>query len=259
LHVKLPVAARAATARGLHDDRVTEYTMRKLILVTCVASMTVVGCQRQPSGSPVQAATTAAAGTRAEGGDPAASPAGSNAARAPAWREVTIPEGTRLSIRLEGMLASDSSRVEEPVQATVIARVVVRGVTVVPAGSAVGGVVTEARRAGRVEGRAEVAVRFDTLHVMGDDQQYAIQTGLVTRRAPTTHRKDALEIGVPAIGGAVVGGLLGGRKGAIVGGTVGGGAGTAVVLSTRGREIRLPRGTHLAVKLLAPVTVRVPA
>jgi hypothetical protein len=29
------------------------------------------------------------------------------------------------------------------------------------------------------------------------------------------------------------------------------------VLSTRGTEVRLPRGTHLAVKLLAPVTIRV--
>jgi hypothetical protein len=59
--------------------------------------------------------------------------------------------------------------------------------------------------------------------------------------------------------GAVVGGLLGGKKGAIVGGAVAGGAGTAVVLSTRGKDVRLPRGSRLSIRLLEPLTVRVPA
>jgi hypothetical protein len=223
--------------------------MRKLILIASLASLFIAGCNRQPSQSTSQSPP---APTTAGSGQPPAAPP-------PAWQEVTIPAGTRLPIRLEQALASDGSRVDEPVSATVLSNVIVRGITVVPAGSAVDGVVTEATRSGRVAGRAEVRVRFDTLLLKGDDQRYTIRTGLVTRLAAATHRKDALQIAVPAIGGAVIGGILGGRKGALVGGTVGGGAGTAVVLSTRGQEVRLPRGTHLAVKLLAPVTVRVPA
>ena len=86
-----------------------------------------------------------------------------------------------------------------------------------------------------------------------------MRTGIVARRAPTTHKKDALTIGAPAAGGAILGGLLGGKKGALIGTTVGGAAGTAVVLTTRGKEVRLPRGAVISIKLLEPMTVRVPA
>jgi hypothetical protein len=250
----------------LHDIRLTENIMRKSILVACVASALVGGCHRQASEPPPQAglgqaqsAAAAPAGAGPSNGNPAAGPNGSAGRVEPAWREVTIPAGTRLPVRLDQTVASDRSRIEEPVTATLVDPVVIEGVTAVPAGSAVSGVVIEARRAGRVSGRAAVGVRFDTLVDRGDGRQYAIRTGSIARRAPTTHREDALKIGGPAIGGAILGGILGGRKGAAVGGAIGGGAGTAVVLSTRGREIRLPRGTRLAVTLLAPVTVHVPA
>lgn len=238
--------------------------MRKLILIALVAAVTA--CQQPPGRQETRAPSTAtapAASSDSNGPDSrlpnAATPPGD--ATEPArrdWREVTIPAGTRLPIRLEEAIASDTSRVEEPVRATLLNNIVVRGQTVVPAGSGVAGVVTEARQSGRVKGRATLGVRFDKLEVKGAAGPYAIRTGLVTRQAPSTKGRDAAKIGVPAIGGVVLGGIFGGKKGAIIGGTVAGGAGTAVVLTTRGAEVRLPRGTHLAVTLLAPVTVRVP-
>jgi len=39
---------------------------------------------------------------------------------------------------------------------------------------------------------------------------------------------------------------------------IGGGAGAGYVLATRGKDVQMARGTNLAVKLTAPVTVRVP-
>ena len=42
--------------------------------------------------------------------------------------------------------------------------------------------------------------------------------------APATKKKDALTIGLPAAGGAVVGALVDGKKGAGIGAAVGGGA-----------------------------------
>jgi hypothetical protein len=172
---------------------------------------------------------------------------------------VTVPAGTVLPIRLDESLASDRSRVEDPVTATVLRNVTVDGVTAVPEGSVVSGAVTEAKRSGKVKGVAQLAVRFDSVAPRGGDSRYRVRTGLVARRAPTTRRNDALKIGAPTAGGLIVGGLLGGKKGALIGGTIGGGAGTAVVLTTRGKEVRLPRGTRLDIKLLEPVTVRVPA
>ena len=77
--------------------------------------------------------------------------------------------------------------------------------------------------------------------------------------APATKKKDALKIGVPAAGGALVGALVGGKKGAGIGALAGGGAGTAYVLTTRGKEVRLGRGATVSVRLASPLTVRVPA
>jgi hypothetical protein len=130
-------------------------------------------------------------------------------------------------------------------------------VTILPEGSAVSGVVTDATRSGRVKGRAHVAIRFDAVSPRGEDARYQIRTEPVARMAPATKKKDALEIGAPAAGGAIIGGLMGGKKGALIGAAAGGGAGTAVVLSTRGKEVHVPKGTALVVKLSSPLTVRV--
>ena len=91
----------------------------------------------------------------------------------------------------------------------------------------------------------------------GGDERYRIDTRAVGRTAPATKKKDALEIGGGAAGGALIGALVGGKKGALIGSAAGGGAGTAVVLSTRGKEIHLPRGAALTLQLVKPLTVKV--
>jgi hypothetical protein len=75
--------------------------------------------------------------------------------------------------------------------------------------------------------------------------------------APATKKQDAMKIGIPAAGGALVGALVDGKKGAGIGAAVGGGAGTAVVLTTRGKDVRIGRGATLAVRLREPLTIRI--
>ncbi len=105
--------------------------------------------------------------------------------------------------------------------------------------------VTDATRSAKVKGRAHVAVRFDSLTPSGDDERYEIRTAAVGRTAAATKKEDAVKIGAPAAGGAIIGAIVGGKKGALIGTAVGGGAGTAVVLSTRGKEVQLPKGAPL--------------
>ncbi len=188
-----------------------------------------------------------------------ASAGGPRAAAVPEAREVVLPVGTKLDIRLDDGVASDTSHMEEAVHATLVEGLVVHGVTALPAGSAVSGTVTNAKRSGKVKGVAQLGIRFDTVKPKGSVSPYRMRTGIVTRRAATTHKKDALSIVGPAAGGAILGGIFGGKKGALIGTTVGGGAGTAVVLSTRGKEVRLPKGTRLVIRLMDPLTVHVPA
>jgi hypothetical protein len=182
---------------------------------------------------------------------------GAQTARRVEWREVTIPAGTRLPVILETPVGSDISHAEEPVRAHLARAISVRGQKALAEGSHLSGVVTSATRSARVKGLAHVSVRFDTLVPTGEEERYKIQTAAVVRTAPATKKKDALEIGAPAAGGAIIGGLLGGKKGALVGTAVGGGGGAAVVLSTRGKEIHLPKGAALTLKLSQPLTVKV--
>jgi hypothetical protein len=184
------------------------------------------------------------------------SSAGAAARRVP-LREVIIPAGTRLPIVLDTPVASNTSRIEERVQAHLARPVMVHGATAVPQGSRVSGIVTDATQAGRVKGRAHVALRFDTLEPGGVSERYRIETTAVGRTAPGTKKKDAMEIGAPAAGGAIIGGLLGGKKGALIGSAAGGGGGTAVVLATRGKEVRLPKGAAFTIQLSRPITVKV--
>ena len=126
--------------------------------------------------------------------------------------------------------------------------------TIVPSGGG-GHRIGDKRGAPRkVKGRSQIAMRFHTL--VANDEKYAIQTGAIARSGKATKKDDALKIGIPAAGGAVIGGLIGGKKGAAIGGAAAGGTGTAVVLNTRGEEVRLGKGAVVSVKLSAPLTVR---
>ena len=173
------------------------------------------------------------------------------------FREFTLPEGTKLVVRLDSAVGSDTSRVEDPVEATLSDAVVVDGVDVFPAGSSVRGDVAAAQPSGKVKGRASLALRFTSVSVAGRDERSAI-VARTSMRAPDTKREDAVKIGIPAAGGAIIGGIIGGKKGAAIGTAVGGGGGAAVVLSTSGDEIRLARGAVLTLSLDQAIEVRVP-
>ena len=173
-------------------------------------------------------------------------------------REVTIPAGTILKVNLNTGVASDTSRAEDPIRGTLRSPVTVRGVTALPAGTALSGYVTDATRSARVKGRAQIAFRFTRIDPPGPDDSATIRTGTISRIAPGTKKQDAAKIGAGAVGGAIVGGIVGGGDGAAKGAAIGGAGGTGVVLATRGKEVRMAAGTPLSVRLSQALTVRVP-
>ena len=176
---------------------------------------------------------------------------------APQRREVTVPQGTVIPLELETPLSSETEQLEAPVRARVRQAVVVEGVVAIPIGTTLSGVVTQVERAGRVQGRAQLAFVFNRLQA--DDVREDVNTAPLNYVAESTKGEDATKIGVGAIGGAIVGGILGGGSGAAKGAAIGGAAGTGVVLATRGEEVSLARGTALAASLASPLTIRIPA
>jgi hypothetical protein len=227
-----------------------------------MVSVSVVACN---GGSPqsganltsAPAADASSIGTDSSARSAAAANGAARGGPADAWREITIPAGTALPVVLDTTIGSDISRVEEPVRAHLAKPISVNGITALPEGSVVNGVVTDAKRSGKVEGLAHVALRFDSVSPRGEDERYRIETSSIGRTAQSTKKKDAVKILAPAAGGALIGGLAGGKKGVAIGTAAGAGAGTAYVMSTRGEEVHLAKGTPLTLKLAEPITVRV--
>jgi len=173
------------------------------------------------------------------------------------FREFTLPEGTTLAVRLESAVGSDSSRTGDQIEATLTDAVIVDGTEVLPPGSVVRGEVVAVESAGKVKGRASLALLFNSVSVAGRDERYPI-AARVSWVAPTTKGKNAATIAIPAGAGAIIGGIVGGKKGAAIGATIGGGGGAAVVMSTRGPQIRVAAGTALSLPLERAVDVRLP-
>jgi hypothetical protein len=170
------------------------------------------------------------------------------------FREVTVPADTKVAIRLASDVSSETSRVEDAIDAEVAEDVIVDDAIVIPAGSRVRGTVLRAEPSGKVKGRANLSLRFHQLVLDGSTHPISAE---FARTAPSAAASDAKKIGVPAIGGAVIGGIIGGKKGAAIGAAAGGGAGAAVVLTTPGEPVRLASGTELSLSLGRPIDVRV--
>jgi hypothetical protein len=209
---------------------------------------------------PAAASSTPAA---TPAGAPAATPAAAAPAPAPAhteppppppptFREVTIPAGTSLSVKVLNNLASNTSKVEDAVKGSIAKSVVVDGATALPVGTQVLGSVTEAAESGRVKGRASIAFRFD--RVVVDGETLRIRTASVQREAAKDTKSDVKKGGLGAGVGAIVGGVIGGGKGAAIGAVAGG---TGTVLATKGGEVEVPSGTVVDVLVQDPITLRV--
>ena len=162
-----------------------------------------------------------------------------------------IPAGTELDVRLEEALSSETAKVEDRFSATTIADLYNGDTVLVPSGSVLRGIVTSATNAGRLERTGKLTLAFDRVTVHG--QAYPIH-GTVTQALQSGgYRQDAKKIGTGAGVGAILGGILGGFRGAITGILIGGGG---VIAATEGKDVILPAGTVLRVRLDSPIVVK---
>jgi type IV secretory pathway VirB10-like protein len=130
------------------------------------------------------------------------------------------------------------------------------GRVAIPEGSRVIGSVTLVERGGKMKDRARLGVRFHTL-VLADGREVPLQTEAIYREGDSPSNESARKIGGAAIGGAILGAIMGGGKGAVIGGATGAGAGSAAVMAGDRNAATLPGGTVVTVRLSAPVTIDV--
>jgi len=175
--------------------------------------------------------------------------AGTNAA-VTAPDMVEIPAGAEVDVRLSGDLNSGTAVVEDRFEATTLIDLDVNGRLVVPAGSVLRGVVTNVEPATRTNRTARLTVSFDQVTVNG--QPYPLR-GTVTRAIEGEGiRGEAGRIGTGAGVGAIIGGILGGFRGTLAGILIGAGG---TIAATEGREVELPQGSVLRVRIDSPVQI----
>jgi type IV secretory pathway VirB10-like protein len=179
----------------------------------------------------------------------------------PKWQEPQVDElivsaDSVIGLQLKNTVSSETSQVEDRVEAQVVRDVAVGGRVAIPAGSRVLGAVTVVERGGKVRDRARLGVRFHTL-VLGDGTTLQLQTDTVYRDGDSPSGSSAAKMGGAAIGGAIVGAILGGGKGAVIGGATGAAGGTAAVMAGSRRPATMASGSTVTVRVLSPVAVTV--
>ena len=162
-----------------------------------------------------------------------------------------VPAGTELDVRLQNSLNSGTAQVEDRFEATTLVDLNVNGRVLIPAGSVMRGVVTAVEPGTRTNRTARMTVSFDQVTVNG--RSYPMR-GTVTQAIEGEGiRGEATRAGAGAAVGGIIGAVLGGVKGAVLGVLIGGGG---TIAATEGKEVELPQGTVLRVRVDAPLQVQ---
>jgi hypothetical protein len=162
-----------------------------------------------------------------------------------------VPVGTEFDVRLQNSLSSATAQVEDKFEATTM--VDLRdddNRVLVPAGSVMRGVVSNVQKAGRIERKGSLTVAFDRVTIKG--RSYPLRATVTQALESEGIRGEKEKIGVGAGAGAILGAILGGAKGALAGILIGGGG---TIAATEGKDVELPSGTVLRVRLDSPLDV----
>ena len=158
-----------------------------------------------------------------------------------------IPVGQEIDVRLDRQLSSDTAQVEDRFEAITVADLSTENAVLIPAGSVARGVISSVNRATRTDRKGTLTVAFDQITING--RAYPMR-GTVTQAIESQGiRGEVARIGAGAGVGAIIGGIIGGVKGAMLGVLIGGGG---TIAATEGKDVTLPPGTILRVRLDQP-------
>ncbi|HLH32414.1 MAG TPA: hypothetical protein VKY31_14510 [Terriglobia bacterium] len=170
---------------------------------------------------------------------------------------VVVPAGTVIPITLTSQVSTQHSHDGDGVYGKTTFPITVNNKVVIPAGAYVRGKISEIRRPGRVKGKAELTLNFQTLVLpsgvtipiytsLKGAGGYGERKGEATVQGDSSKGDDAKTVERTTVEGAGVGGIATRTgKGAVVGGAAGAAAGAAAVLLTRGKDLVLGPGTTL--------------
>jgi len=163
-----------------------------------------------------------------------------------------IPVGTEFDVRLQTLLSSKTAQVEDRFEATTMVDLTdERSHVLVPAGATMRGVVSSVNKATRLDRKGSLTVAFDRVTIKG--RSYPMRATVTQALESEGIMGEKEKIGIGAGAGAIIGAILGGAKGALLGILIGGGG---TIAATEGKDVDLPAGTVLRVRLEQPLLVR---
>jgi hypothetical protein len=165
-----------------------------------------------------------------------------------------VPSAAEFKLRLQSPIDTKESRVGDRFTATVIGPSSFEN-------AVVEGHISKLNRSGRMTGKTELALQFDSITMDGQtvpfkaeliriydsekvkqiDEEGNVETS--SRTSDTTKRST-----IGAVAGAVLGGIAGGGKGAAIGAVIGAGAGAGTVMIEGNKDLRLEPGTEILVR-----------
>jgi type IV secretion system protein VirB10 len=162
--------------------------------------------------------------------------------------DVTVPKGTHVLLALVSEVSTKHAKEGDRVYLRTDAPVAAGGRVVIPRWSDVSGTITRTKPAGRVAGKGELYLRFDSLILPNGVSRdfHARPTGEEGKVAGNGKSADGRTVMEGAGMGATVGAITRGLPGAAVGGVAGAVAG---VLLSRDQDVVLRPGTHLEMVL----------
>ena len=168
---------------------------------------------------------------------------------------VNVPGDLDMKLRLTSKIDTKTARVGDNFNAVVVDPSAFEGATVV-------GHISKLNRSGRISGKTELSLEFDSItladgrqapftadlqriyeseHVKKVDEEGNVETSSRTKDSQVRG-------GVGAAAGAILGGIAGGGKGAVLGAIIGGAAGVGTVAIEGNKDLILDSGTEMLVK-----------
>ena len=172
----------------------------------------------------------------------------------PVYRNLTVPSGSVLPIRVTQTLDSATTQEGAAFSGVVASDIMVDGIVAIPAGTNVTGHVDAVHEAAHFSGSSLLTVSLSSVNRRGD--RLAISTEPYTVEGKGRGKNTAVKAGGGAAVGAILGGIFGGGRGAAIGAATGGGLGAGANAVTRGEQVQIASETVVRFRLNGPVSIR---
>jgi len=166
---------------------------------------------------------------------------------------VTVPAGTRISVRTIDGIDSSKNHVGDRFQASLEEALMVDGKVVAPKGTDVYGRLEESKTSGTFMGRSELRLELTGIVVNG--LTVPVVTGDYELSGKSRGASTAKRTVGGAAAGSIIGAIAGGGKGAAIGAGVGAGAGAGSEIITKGDQVKVPSETLLEFTLQQSVSI----